>query len=56
MSLSKDRNSGLSRGVKNNLIIKEVNDFDDFWNLLLIPNLKLKHNVHPYTQLKKSLY
>ena len=46
-SLSKDRNSGLSRGIKNNLSIKEVNDFDDFWNLLLIPNLKLKHNVTP---------
>ena len=47
MSLSKDRNRGLSRGVKNNLIIKEVNEFDDFWNLLLIPNLKRKHNVLP---------
>ena len=47
MFLSKDRNSGLSRGVKNNLIIKEVNEFDDFWNLLLIPNLKRKHNVLP---------
>ena len=46
-SLSKDRNCGLSRGIKNNLSIKEVNDFDDFWNLLLIPNLKLKHNVTP---------
>jgi hypothetical protein len=47
MCLSKDRKSGLSRGVKNNLIIKEVNEFDDFWNLLLIPNLKRKHNVLP---------
>jgi hypothetical protein len=48
-----DRNSGLSRGVKNNLIIKEVNDFDDFWNLLLIPNLKLKHNVTPVHSIKE---
>jgi len=53
VSLSKDRNSGLSRGMKNNLIIKEVNDFDDFWNLLLIPNLKLKHNVAPVHSIKE---
>lgn len=45
--LSKDRKSGLNRGIKNNLIIKEVNKFDDFWNLLLIPNLKQKHNIEP---------
>ena len=35
------------------IIIKEVNDFDDFWNLLLIPNLKLKHNVTPVHSIKE---
>ena len=39
--------------MKNNLIIKEVNDFDDFWNLLLIPNLELKHNVTPVHSIKE---
>jgi hypothetical protein len=47
LSLSKDRYNGVKKGSKNNLVIKEVNEFDDFWNTLLIPNLRLKHGVSP---------
>tara|TARA_B100000767_G_scaffold19370_1_gene17700 strand:+ start:406 stop:1275 length:870 start_codon:yes stop_codon:yes gene_type:complete len=47
LSLSKDRSNGLKKAVKNNLVVKEVNDFDDFWKTLLIPNLNLKHGVSP---------
>ena len=47
LSLSKDRSNGVKKGIKNNLVIKEVDEFDGFWNTLLIPNLKLKHGVSP---------
>ncbi|MDG1714115.1 GNAT family N-acetyltransferase [Lacinutrix sp.] len=44
---SKDRIEGSKRGIKNNLVIKEVEDFVEFWNTILIPNLSNKHNTNP---------
>lgn len=44
---SKDRRDGVKRAIKNNLVIKNDNLFDDFWNTILIPNLKEKHHVKP---------
>jgi len=46
-TLSKDRLNGFNRALKHNLVVKEVNNFDDFWNVLLIPNLKDKYGVNP---------
>jgi len=46
-SLSKDRLNGFKRGLKHNLVVKEVSNFDDFWNILLVPNLKFKYGVSP---------
>jgi len=51
--LSKDRKSGIKRGQNNDLKIVEVNDFEDFWNILLIKNLIKKHNVSPVHSLKE---
>ena len=51
--LSKDRKAGYKRGLKNNLIVKEVNDFSEFWNQILIPNLSKKHGVNPVHSLKE---
>ena len=46
-SFSRDRIQGNKRGKKNKLTIKETSSFEEFWNTLLIPNLKNKHNVAP---------
>ncbi|MDT0559246.1 GNAT family N-acetyltransferase [Ichthyenterobacterium sp. W332] len=47
IKFSKDRLDGVKRGVKNNLIVKEEYTFDDFWNVILIPNLDRKHKTKP---------
>ncbi len=58
-SFSKIRIRGVKKGAINKLIIKEVNDFDEFWTKILIPNLEYKHNTKPIhnldeiTKLKK---
>lgn len=60
LKYSKDRLAGVKRGEKSQLIVKEVNDFEEFWNEILIPNLLAKHNTRPthsckeITQLKSS--
>jgi hypothetical protein len=45
--ISKDRINGYKRGVKNLLEVREVHDFNEFWNELLIPNLSKKYSVTP---------
>lgn len=45
--ISKIRKRGIQKAVSNRLIIKEENDFELFWNEVLIPNLKTKHNAKP---------
>lgn len=44
---SKDRLVGIKKGVKNGLVIKEVNEFEEFWDEILIPNLSSKYQVKP---------
>nr|WP_315161054.1 GNAT family N-acetyltransferase [uncultured Flavobacterium sp.] len=54
--ISKIRKRGIQKGINNGLIIKEVTDFEPFWNEILIPNLDLKHNakpVHSLTEITK---
>ena len=45
--VAKDRINGYKRGVKNLLEVREVHDFNEFWNKLLIPNLSKKYSVNP---------
>ena len=52
-TLSKLRKRGVQKGVANNLIIKEVEDFEDFWNEILIPNLAKKHHKIPVHSLEE---
>lgn len=52
-TLSKIRKRGIQSGILNNLLIKEVNDFDDFWNEILIPNLAKKHQAKPVHSLQE---
>lgn len=44
---SSNRKRGLKKAKSHNLEIKEVNEFEDFWNGILIPNLKNTHNTTP---------
>ena len=45
--ITKTRRESIHRGKKNNLIIKEESNFELFWNQILIPNLKQKHQAKP---------
>ncbi len=47
IKISKDRVQGYKRGVKNNLKIVETNNFREFWNKILKPNLSKKHSIFP---------
>lgn len=47
ITFSKDRIAGCKRALKQQLIIKEVDTFDDFWNKILEVNLQEKHQVKP---------
>jgi hypothetical protein len=53
---SRVRKRGIEKGLKNNLVIKEVDDFKIFWNELLIPNLKERYNVSPVHTLEEIKY
>ncbi len=45
--MSKTRKQGIKRGVINNLKIVEEPNFKLFWDEILIPNLKNKHDAKP---------
>lgn len=44
---SKDRIDGIKRAEKHGLIIKDDDEFDAFWNEILIVNLQKKHQAKP---------
>ena len=43
----RSRKNGILRGIKNKLEVREENSCDAFWDQVLIPNLKTKHQVEP---------
>lgn len=47
LQFTKTRREAISRGVKNNLKIIEEPYFELFWNEILIPNLRAKHQASP---------
>lgn len=57
---SSNRKRGLKKALSQDLEVKEVNDFKDFWDIILIPNLKKTHQTTPVhslseiTQLKSN--
>lgn len=51
--VSKDRIAGNKRAIKHKLEVKEVHEFDDFWNQILIPNLQKKHEAKPVHSLEE---
>lgn len=51
--ISRNRMEGVSRGQKYNLIIREVDSFDEFWNAILTKNLQQKHAATPVHSLEE---
>ena len=56
IKISKDRVQGFKRGIKNKLILKEKNNFKEFWDKLLIPNLSRKYSVSPVHSVSEIEY
>ena len=50
---SKNRIEGYRRGLKNNLIVKELDSFNAFWDIILKANLKSKHGAIPVHSLEE---
>ncbi|WP_276380770.1 GNAT family N-acetyltransferase [Flavobacterium sp. H4147] len=46
-TISKIRKRGIKKAISNELIIKEENQFELFWNKILIPNLEKTHHAKP---------
>ncbi len=47
LKIATNRLEGVKKATKNNLRIEEGNDFDLFWNKILVPNLALRHDALP---------
>jgi hypothetical protein len=54
-SLSKLRKRSIQKGISNDFVVKEVDDFEDFWNEILIPNLAQKHQAKPVHSLQEII-
>ena len=53
IKFAKDRIAGHKRALKQNLKIKEVDTFDEFWTKILEVNLQQKHQVKPVHSLEE---
>ena len=53
--ISENRLEGFKRGKKHGLLIKEEDEFELFWNEILIKNLENKHNAKPVHSLKEIM-
>lgn len=51
--IASGRKEGIAKGKKNKLEIREVDDFELFWNNILIPNLARKHRAKPVHNLQE---
>ncbi|KFF19077.1 GNAT family N-acetyltransferase [Flavobacterium hydatis] len=54
--ISKIRKRGIQKALSNELIIKEEDYLEGFWNEILIPNLDKKHNTNPVHTLEEINY
>ncbi len=53
LKFTKSRLESIRRGQKNQLVIVEDGNFDAFWNQVLIPNLRRKHQANPVHSLEE---
>ena len=54
-NFSKIRKRGVQKGISSGLVIKEEDNFELFWNQILIPNLNKRHNVKPVHTLEEII-
>jgi len=47
IKFQKNRREGINKALRNGLEVRIDTNFDGFWNEILIPNLKNKHQVNP---------
>jgi len=47
LKIKSNRMEGVKKAKKHNLRITEGNEFDEFWDEILVPNLKERHNAVP---------
>lgn len=47
LKIASNRMEGVKKGINQNLRIEETDDFQEFWNQILTPNLSLRHGVLP---------
>ena len=52
-SILKGRMEGVTKAKKHQLVVKENQNFESFWNEILIPNLAENHNAKPVHSLKE---
>ncbi|WP_179344016.1 GNAT family N-acetyltransferase [Winogradskyella ursingii] len=50
---SNSRKEGYKRGLKHDLKVEESESFETFWNEILVPNLRKKHNIEPTHSLEE---
>jgi len=53
LEIQNNRLEGVKKARKNNLIIKEEDQLDTFWNSILIPNLQDRYKTKPVHSLKE---
>jgi len=53
LTVSRDRIAGYKRALKQQLYVKEVDDFNEFWTKILEVNLQQKHQVKPVHSLEE---
>lgn len=53
LTVSRDRIAGYKRALKQQLYVKEVDTFDEFWKIILEVNLHHKHQVKPVHSLEE---
>jgi hypothetical protein len=54
-SLTSGRKESVKKGVLNKFEVKEENEFEKFWNEVLIPNLNQKYKAKPVHDLKEII-
>lgn len=56
IQIDSNRLEGVKRAEKTGVVIKKEADFSAFWNLVLLPNLKQKHQAKPVHTLEEIQY
>jgi len=55
LRFQKNRREGINKAIRNGLTVKIDDNYEAFWNEILIPNLKGKHQVKPVHSLDEML-